>query len=99
MTVAPDAGMQLDERDENCSNALSTATDSFDPDSNGTVERDRSPTKHGTGMRFPHCGMQIAESYEQSETAPTEIHKSAHRYLMISSKETDIMRNTFHRAG
>jgi hypothetical protein len=68
--------MQIDESDEQQANADSLIDESFEPDSNVTVERDLQAERHLLPSFSTDEGMQIDESDEQSQNANSSIDES-----------------------
>jgi hypothetical protein len=68
--------MQIDESDEHNKNADSSTDESFEPDSNVTVERDRHPEKQFVLSCSTEEGMRIDESDEQERNADSSIDES-----------------------
>jgi hypothetical protein len=58
--------MQIDESDEHSQNADSSIDESFEPDSNATLERDSHSEKHSLPICLTEEGMKTDESDEQS---------------------------------
>jgi hypothetical protein len=59
--------MQIDESDEHSWNAASAINESWEPDSNVTVERDPHPEKQPMPRLSTEEGMQIDERNEHSQ--------------------------------
>jgi hypothetical protein len=63
------AGMQIDERDEQNSNANCSIRESLQPDSNVTLESASHQLKQNSQRSSTHDGMEIDESDEQDQNA------------------------------
>jgi hypothetical protein len=68
--------MQIDERDEQFSNASSTTTESLEPGSNVIVRREVQSEKQQWARRSTYEGIQIDESDEQCPKAESPINES-----------------------
>jgi hypothetical protein len=75
-SISTEEGMKIDENNEQPENADSAIDESWEIDSNVTVERDLHPDKHDLPSISTEEGMKIDESDEQSWNADSAIDES-----------------------